>query len=373
MKKEMTLLIDNQNSLYNFTNSLLKYFQAETFHPSIKEVDELLKKTNKKRIACFLFDGMGEYILNCHKRITKYILKHKYITIQSTNPPTTVAATTAFLTGKSPIETGYLGWTQYLDDDGPLIDVFPGKNAFTGEKIDHPSITEKTTKTNIDELLKKAGVEASTQFSYPVDKVNGAKSIEEVFLKADDYFKDPKHQFLYSYHVSPDNLIHGSGVKGKDVHKVLKEVVKYLKKFVKKHPDILVFSFADHGLIDVLYRDIVKIPGLVDCLEKPFAIEGRAASFFVKKGKEQEFEESFRHYFPYFVLLKMDEALKMNFFGDGEMNPIDRFSFGNYLAISKKDEVLFDSRYKKEDDILFAHHAGNTEREKDICLSVYNN
>ena len=45
-----------------------------------------------------------------------FIREHYLCTINSTFPPTTSAATTAFLTGKYPIETGWMSWTQYFEE-----------------------------------------------------------------------------------------------------------------------------------------------------------------------------------------------------------------------------------------------------------------
>jgi predicted AlkP superfamily pyrophosphatase or phosphodiesterase len=41
--------------------------------------------------------------------------EHKLMTIHSVNPATTVACTSALLTGKNPIENGWLGWSLYLE------------------------------------------------------------------------------------------------------------------------------------------------------------------------------------------------------------------------------------------------------------------
>ena len=104
----------NNNSLVNLSNSILKHFGVEPFHDTIPEVDELLK--GHKKVVAVLFDGMGQNIVRMHLKENSFIRSHYMTTINSTYPPTTAAATTAFLTGKYPIETGWLAWDEYIKD-----------------------------------------------------------------------------------------------------------------------------------------------------------------------------------------------------------------------------------------------------------------
>ena len=106
------LQINNENTLVNLSNSILKHFGTNTFHNTIPEIDELLK--DHKKVVAVLFDGMGQNIVRKHLKENSFIRKNYVTTINSTFPPTTAAATTAFLTGKYPIETGWLGWAEYF-------------------------------------------------------------------------------------------------------------------------------------------------------------------------------------------------------------------------------------------------------------------
>ena len=105
--------IYNENSLVNLSNSILKHFGVETFHESIPEVDELLN--GHKKVVAVLFDGMGQNIVRKHLKEDSFLRTHYVKTINSTYPPTTAAATTSFLTGKYPIETGWMSWSQYFE------------------------------------------------------------------------------------------------------------------------------------------------------------------------------------------------------------------------------------------------------------------
>jgi hypothetical protein len=67
-------------------------------------------------------------------------------------------------TGKYPIETGYLGWTQYFSKPDKFIQVFGSVNwKDKTDKID-PPVTQSILKTKYitDDINKKAGKEIST-------------------------------------------------------------------------------------------------------------------------------------------------------------------------------------------------------------------
>ncbi len=116
--------VHNENTLVNLSNSILKHFGATCFHESIPEIDELLK--GHKKVVAVLFDGMGQNITRLHLKENSYIRSNYVTTINSTFPPTTAAATTAFLTGKYPIETGWLGWAEYFKDYDRKVLLFAG-------------------------------------------------------------------------------------------------------------------------------------------------------------------------------------------------------------------------------------------------------
>ena len=125
--------VNNQNTLVNLSNSILNHFGTNPFHDTIPEIDALLK--GHKKVVAVLFDGMGQNITRLHLKENSYIRSNYVTTINSTFPPTTAAATTAFLTGKYPVETGWLGWTEYFKDYDRNIILFTSTDYNTGEQL----------------------------------------------------------------------------------------------------------------------------------------------------------------------------------------------------------------------------------------------
>ncbi len=375
MKKLPEEIFDRKNSLVGFSSSLLKHFGVMPFHETSDKIDELLK--GHKKVCVFLFDGAGKYNLSLFPRTNKFILSNAKCVINSTNPPTTVAATNAFLTAKWPVENGWLGWTEYIKELGIPLCVFPDVNALTGDKLDYYKdgshfFDKYCPLTKLDVLMKEKGVNAKLEYLYPLGGENAPKNYKEMAKHATEFFRNGG-EFLYSYTPHPDKEMHEFGVKSIRVWNQYRKINKMLKKFVKENPNVLVITMADHGLVDVEYNDISEHNDLLETLAGPLTIEGRNASFTVKEGKEKEFESLFNKYYPDFVLLTKKEVIEQGIFGVGEENPHFRDILGDYLAIALGNRVLWNKKKSgKFKTPLKAHHAGQMKEEREVSLSFFN-
>ena len=371
MEKLPARLFDHATTLVNLSSSLLAHYGVSPFHASIKEVDEAM--AGHRKIAFFLFDGSGEYILNQYPFTTRFLRQHKLMTIHSVNPATTVACTTALLTGKNPIENGWLGWSLYLDNYPNPVDIFPNVDSLTGVKMSVPDVYETLCPlTYIDALLKEKGVKARLDLQAPLWDGQGPKTLKEMRLHAHAFFEGGG-EFYYGYWTNPDHLLHERGIHSFKVRHALHEIAAMVKRFVKENPDVLVFTLADHGLIDVQYRDLKAFPAITECLAKPSAVEGRTMSFFLKEGKEEQFVNAFNKEFSErFALVKTEDLLKEGYFGEGEINPQGRRSLGDYIAVAVSDQILADSSLMKQLTVHRGHHAGATREECEVLLACYN-
>ena len=375
------IALNKGKSLVNLANSILKHFGCKTYHDSIPEIDKIIKESKKEKICLFLFDAFGKSILENYKDVAPFMYNHKFLEIESVFPPTTVACTTSVSTGKYPIETGYLGWTQYFKSLDKFVDVFPStekdESSFDNStKRVGVNIQETILKTRyiFDDINEKYGKEVSRSvqsFNYKkegmsIEQVNNAwakevdKSISE-------------NLYTYAYNVYPDSLMHDYGVNDKHVKNVIIWINKTIENIVKKHPDTLFLCISDHGMIDVKQFNIENIPGFVDTLQRPvIAIEGRFASFFVKdKGK---FLEIYKHnplLNEHFLLLSRDEILNKHYFGYSEnIHPVSLETIGDYTLISVDEYSLMD-KFTCQHHFKGAH-AGLSKQEREIYLQAYN-
>ncbi|MGM9873373.1 MAG: alkaline phosphatase family protein [Bacilli bacterium] len=367
----------NQNTLVNFSNSILKKYHVGVFHDTNKEIDLLIK--DKRKIVLILFDGLGSYILEKYLSKDSFLLSHQYTKINSTFPPTTVAATNAFLSGKYPFENGWLGWSQYIKSENKVIDVFINKVSGTDTKlplVNGQLINEKLNGyEDIFTLIRKNNPSVYTFNSkeYPCDlnghhDINDAKNLLDDALKNDDVVG-------YIYFTSPDHELHSFGVGSKEALDKILEFQNFVKEVSTKHEDTLFLTFADHGLINCKYLNIEEHKDLLDCLKHRFSIEGRSPCFEVKKGKKKLFKQLFNKYYgDKFVLYSKKDVYKLKLFGEGIENEHFSSSIGDFIAFThQKYAFYYKSELKPDDNLLIGHHGGGSKEEQEITICAFNN
>ena len=363
----------NQNSLINFSNSFLAHFHSPTFHSTIKQVDEVLK--GHQKVVVILFDGMGQNIVRKHLSKKSFIRRNYLCTINSTFPPTTTAATTGFLTGKYPIETGWMAWAQYFESYQRNIILFKNVDYNNEEELESKEIAkhELPIKSIIDIINdNNPDIDTFDIKRRPVDS-KGPKTLKGLERTINSTLKKTKKCFAYFYFDSPDCEMHRYGIDSKRIHKIVKDINKLIERVTKNNPDTLFFTFADHGHINVKHLDICEHRDLYDLLVKPISFEKRTPNFFIKDGKQEEFKNLFNKYYGrHFILFTKQEVLDNELFGEGNINKKAVAFIGDFVASSIDKYALYASKEMKNIQIFKGHHAGMTKEELLIDVSAYN-
>lgn len=360
-------------NLTNLSNSFLAHFGAPTFHATIPEIDNVLK--DHKKVVVLLFDGMGQNIIRKHLNANSCIRKNYLTTIESTFPPTTTAATTAFLTALSPIETGWLAWAQYFESYKRNIILFKGSDYNTGEQLMPHDLAWKILPLNhIFDIIKKYSPDTDV-FDikcYPIQEA-GPKSIKDLYKRINDTLKKTDKCFAYFYIDSPDLEMHVNGIDHPLVKQQVQAINQLVMRAVKKNPDTLFFTIADHGHIDVKYLDICDHDDLYRLLTKPISFEKRTPCFFVEQKDHDLFMKLFNKYYgKHFSLFTKEEVLNRQLFGEGKINPKAVEFIGDFIATSKDEYSIYASKEMVDLELLKGHHAGHTKEEMLIDVSVFN-
>ncbi len=354
--------IEDRDTLVNLSSSLLSFFGIASKHPRIELINGVLQE--KKKVMVLLLDGLGYHVRRVFPGAAASLIAHEIGMIHSVYPPTTVAATTAFLSNQYPKENGYLGWTSAFPDDNYL--------SFTGLKAADKSCPERKflpLYESIVDKINKAGFPAEIVYPYPVDK-SGPIDFPSLMEKAKAAFV--RSSFVYVYWTDPDHAIHDEGLNSPIVERTIVELDKEVDAFaagLKEEEALLVI--ADHGLIDIEEFDIAAHPDLCGLLSRGISIEGRTAAFFVNEGKESVFEELFAKYYPEIPLYSRQEMLESTYFGVGEASPLFPSLLGDFIAIPQGDELFIDTCHKKDDGGFKGHHGGISPFERDIGVSLY--
>ena len=357
-------LVSYKNSIVNFTAALMKNYNLPTTYEPSALVEFLLSK-KYKHVVLMVLDGMGRHIIDKNCNNGSILKTHQVMNLNSVYPPTTVAATTAFTTGLAPIESGWLGWHLYLNNEDPSITLF--KNEINATK-------EKFTKFNVEDLLPRNywynNLKRAKHYTiYPAWGENGVETLSEAFNKVQEICNKEESNFTYLYWDEPDALMHEYGTTSQIVKVKLLEIEEQVEKLANELPnETIVLITADHGLIDVEPIELSNYPDFEDCLTKPFAGEGRFAQFYVKEGMQSTFEELFNKYFAEsFMLMTKQEFIKSQMAGLNAVNSITQYALGDYVAIGTGN-YYFTEKLSDDDLIFKAHHAGITPEEMETCV-----
>ena len=360
----MKKLYDSKHCLVNVSNSLLKHYNIKTNHVTECDLDKVLEKNKGKKICLMLLDGLGSAIQDCYADDCKYLRSGFFKKITSVFPPTTVAATTSLLSSLYPCETGWLGWTGQFEDDKRAVVMFA--SAYDDGSLQAANINSyiRFPYQSIIEKMRLKGISSTQLMSFMLNDKSTESFFEETKKRIDS------NDFVYSYYTEPDSLLHQYGVGSKEVKNKIKEIDGCLEKLVSEYKDVLFIVVADHGHLNAKSYQIEEHKDFYDTLKiKHYSIEPRAAAFFVKEDKKEEFEKlANKYYGDHFYILSKEEVIKEKIFGDGQFKSSALYCLGDYLLISKDESVFnFDNRA-----CLLSHHAGSSDDEKYINISVFN-
>ncbi len=359
---------DYNNSLTNLSNSILKYFGIDTYHSTISEVDAILEEKHYQNVVLLLYDGMSSSLMKKNLGDDSFLNSHKMKDISSVFPPTTTAATTSVLSGLNPNEHGWLGWDLYFKELDETVTMFLNTKKDRDERIADESVAEKYYPyQSIIELINET-TKAKAYYLKPFGN-DGYKTLEEMHQKICELCKTNERKFIYAYWDEPDHTMHDVGTNAEEVIELFKEIDVKTKTLCEKLEDTLVIVIADHGHLNCESITLQDYPDIWSLLRQDISIEGRACAFFIKEGRQKEFEELFQKYFgEYFYLYSKKEVMEQNLFGVGMNHAYFADSLGDYLAVAVENKYF---RYDENSIELYSMHAGLTEDEMMVPLITY--
>jgi len=365
--------INYDDCITNLTSSIQKHFGLTPNYKTNPLVDSLLQEKDYDNIIVFIFDGMGNNVIDTNTTSSHFLQEHRIGKFHSTFPPTTANCTTSYVSGRNPIETGWLGWATYYKDTNMCVDNFPNVDSLTKEEIkgDNIAFTRLAYKPLGKEIEEATNGSVKYYKIMPKFETGGAKSLNDFFHRVTKLCNQPGKKYIYAYWDNPDKYMHDAGMDNDGVKKILNEIGKGLRNFQRKTNNTIGLVSADHGHINVTPIALYTYYDVMECLRVPFTCDARCPFFFIKDGYEKRFEELFNKYFgDCYKLLTKKEALEANLFGFGKAHPMYEDLIGDYVAVAT-------SRYyfmlTPDSHCFKAHHAGGLIEEISIPLIVVKN
>lgn len=368
---------DYDNSILSTITSILNYYGIDNGHKSLEILDKKLKK-KYKNVVLFILDGMGEQILNNLSK-NGYFKKNELTCVTSVYPSTTTAAMTTYYSGRTPLETGWIAWSQYFKEYGRCLNMLPRVESYTEEKLKKVSndvyenvINYKT----VYEMLEEVGIKAFEVCPAHVERKSMrtqiADNLDELCESIKTLCSTPERKFILTYLDNPDGLLHKYGASSDEAKEFILSAEEKIEKMMLDLKNTLVIVSADHG-----HKDIGKVysvldhPDLRDCLIMPEFFESRFIGFWVKENRKEEFENIFKREFKDFMLLTKQEVLDMGLLGVGEVHKkLDDF-LGNYVGVAIGSSIFrLQNDYFEGKKVKKSTHCGLTKDEMDVPVIV---
>lgn len=325
----------------------------------LERLKEMQDNSGKNRLVMIL-DGMGVAVINKLLDKNGFFSQHLVDKETAIIPATTVAATNAYVTGKMPWETGFIGWAQYFSETDEVVEVFTNKNFYTGELS---KLSKQPRILPCKTVVEKMNDTGRTAFEImPGFIPGGCDTFDEWLDKIIETCNRETDAYVYAYWTEPDSTLHEFGSKDPAVKALLQDMEQKIEKaFQKIHNKTDVLITADHGHIDTDNLFLEDCPDVARCLSIPISLEARCVSFFVKPEYINKFPEIFnKHFGKDFKLVTKTEFEKEYLHAE---KPV-RF-VGDFIALATGKYNLWENR---RCEIVKSHHAGITPEELEIPI-----
>ncbi len=326
---------DYQRSILNVTASVLRHYGVSTPTPSLPLLDAELAK-GYRNVVLWLVDGMGSSVLSRLPKASA-LRKDKRVDITSVFPSTTSSATTSVLSGLSPQQTGWIGWSQYFPEEARTIILFTNQDFYHDEiVVDHPVAQKVLAYPTIYSLIEQASPDVKTAEIFPAFRTpeidTPAKMTEAIRHK----ITSPGRHFVYAYWDKLDTIEHQYGPSSPEALAMMETVDAAYSEFIANLPEgTLVIVIADHGQTDVLPIPLRQFTDVCETFRHDPSVDARAAAFFIKPDKKERFVERFHHHFrDFYLLIPSDRLVESGIFGIGIPHPRFREFLGDYMAIA---------------------------------------
>ncbi|NLM06576.1 MAG: hypothetical protein GX219_06630 [Tissierellia bacterium] len=335
-------MIKPENSIVNLSCSISKEFKAPFSHPTISKVDSLINGAYRN-VILLVFSGIGLKEMQKYLSGTGYFSKNFIMPLSSVCPAGPVPGNMSLMTGLCPSEHGYIASELYIDSLDKVIDVVHEKD-LAKKYLPYETIIEKINRGYVGKARE-------------IKSDNLDDMIEMVLAETEIYRKE----YIYSYWPYPEDLRGEEEVK--DYIKTLEEKIEAM---AKKLSDSILLITSDHGFKDVKYRNLTDYRDIMEMLERPPSLEGRAKAFYVKDKYMKDFPKKFKDLFGNdFELYSKDEVIKKELFGGGLVNKYFKDMIGDYLAIGHGEISL---KNINKGPLSGRGHSGLTREEVEVPL-----
>lgn len=363
-----TMFSDYENNVVNVPNSILKYFNLDNPHSTLKILDEKLEGQKYKNVMLVLFDGLGYNLLREYRKLCPFLYNHLVGPITSAFPSTTMSSRTSIETGLYPVEHGWVGWDMYFKEFDQVITLSKNSVKTTGEVITDYNIGKTLLKYEsvVNKIEKLDGCNAKKISVYHNHK---GESLKNARMQIQEIVNNGSKNYIYLYYDEPDHLFHKFGNDSTLAKMKLRKIDKEFKKLCTSLKDTLVIALADHGHIKCEYVTLSDHPTIMNMLKGDTSIDSRTVAFRVKDEYKIVFPGELKRILKDdFIIMTSEEVRARKLFGDALENKYFSDALGDYVAIGITNKCI---RYNEKKHKHKSSHSGITEEEMLVPLVIY--
>lgn len=362
---------DYKNSIVTVMNSILAHYGVNTHHETLPLLDKLLVN-NYKNVVLLVFDGLGINVIEQNLEKNCFLRQHIISEISSVYPCTTTAALTSILSGLTPNEHGWVGWSCYFKEVDKCVNLFNNAESYIkdGESVCKQHLANTyLSYENIFSQITKATNGNITAYSVSPFSSCFANTCDGICNHLNNLCSEDGRKFIYAYHFQPDSNIHHFGINDKCIKEMIEDFNNQIEALVNGLEDTLFLITADHGMINVQMKCIEDYPQLHKCLKRHICLESRFCSFYVKKAYISTFKQIFIDTFgDKFKLFTHNEFIEKGWLGCGVQHSRINDFIGDFIAVAVSDIALWYKNSAGEKKDFKAAHSGLTEEEMTVPL-----
>lgn len=302
-----------------------------------------------------------------------FLNRHKIADISSVFPSTTTASVTSIVSGLSPVEHGWLGWSCYFREVGECVNLFnngisrmAGNVPAAEESLANSLMPFKSIFTQIADANPEILVCRVSPFTEYF-----ADTLAAVCVHIERLCGGAGKKFIYAYHFQPDHDMHDCGCYSPEIKIMMRDFDKRLEAIAGKLSDTLMIITADHGLINAKMLCVEDFPRINECLALHPSIEPRCASFFVRDEFRNSFAERFNAEFAgEFKLYTKEQIIESGIFGPGTPHKKSLDFVGDFVAVATGGLGITYRNSNGEYNDFKASHAGLTKNEMLVPLII---
>lgn len=377
-------IIPNYNNP-NIVDLMRAIYCKYNIKTEMNENVEMFRKQipNNKHLLFILSDGTGSNLIN-KLNDDSLLKKNKKDDIITVFPSTTACALISLVTAEFPEVHGIWGWFNH--DRNLNIDYCPLLfcDRKTGINLLNYGIEPKqlflehsllnSLKTNVNVLFPKY-IYDSIYSNFVINKNNrhSYNDFNDIINFMKKTCQDKFESYTYLYLPDIDTLEHENGVDSKIVKDKLEEIENLVKKLCK-NKDLTIIFTADHGQTNVTKDIILDFEEYNNMFYAYPSIDYGTASYYIKKGYEDAFEESFKKkYENDMILFKTEDLINNNFFGIGNFKSSAKDNLGEYISVCRKERCLINNpNAEKYYSKIKGNHSGLSYDEMIIPLIIIN-